>query len=312
LIDLFFDMNRTTSGSVSSAAVQQRLFASSSSARAASSLWAHLDVAPLDSNHATNAAFEAVRTPHTHPTHTTAHAHACAAHTDRAIKHNTTRHDTQDQSPLKVNLGRGVYKDDNGKNWVLPSVRMAEEKIFAEKAGHDYLPFKGWDVFCKRTSEFAFGETNPLLKDKRVATVQAISGTGARCMRGMPRIPFSTHACCVCAVCVCGVWECEECRSAEGGRRVFVAFPAAHAQGRVGVRGRPDLREPPAHLQAQRLRDQALPLLRPQHQRPRPQGLRRRSPGLRPHLSSAQAEAPPTFLSDWWNGMCACLAFLLL
>ncbi|ELR25647.1 glutamicoxaloacetic transaminase, mitochondrial, putative [Acanthamoeba castellanii str. Neff] len=134
---------RTTSGSVSSAAVQQRLFASSSSARAASSLWAHLDVAPLDSNHATNAAFEA------------------------------------DQSPLKVNLGRGVYKDDNGKNWVLPSVRMAEEKIFAEKAGHDYLPFKGWDVFCKRTSEFAFGETNPLLKDKRVATVQAISGTGA-------------------------------------------------------------------------------------------------------------------------------------
>ncbi len=83
-----------------------------------------------------------------------------------------------------MNLGRGVYKDDNGKNWVLPSVRMAEEKIFAEKAGHDYLPFKGWDVFCKRTSEFAFGETNPLLKDKRVATVQAISGTGARCTRG--------------------------------------------------------------------------------------------------------------------------------
>ncbi len=75
-------------------------------------------------------------------------------------------------------MGRGVYKDDNGKNWVLPSVRMAEEKIFADKVGHDYLPFKGWDVFCKRTSEFAFGESNPLLKDKRVATVQAISGTG--------------------------------------------------------------------------------------------------------------------------------------
>jgi len=69
---------------------------------------------------------------------------------------------------LKVNLGRGVYKDDNGKNWVLPSVRLAEKKIFEDKQQHDYLPFKGWETFVKRTSEFAFGADSPLLRDKKV------------------------------------------------------------------------------------------------------------------------------------------------
>lgn len=69
---------------------------------------------------------------------------------------------------MKVNLGRGVYKDDNGKNWVLPSVRLAEKKMFEEKQQHDYLPFKGYDQFVKRTSEFAFGSDSSLLRDKRV------------------------------------------------------------------------------------------------------------------------------------------------
>jgi len=72
-----------------------------------------------------------------------------------------------------------VYKDDQGKNWVLPSVRMAEKKIYEEKGGHDYLPFKGWDVFTKSSAAFAFGPDSPLIKEKKVATVQAISGTGA-------------------------------------------------------------------------------------------------------------------------------------
>jgi len=137
-------LSRTHPLLVTQATTTARLSSSPSpSSSFSSSLWAHLDVAPLDSNHATNAAYEA------------------------------------DTSPQKVNLGRGVYKDDNGKNWLLPSVRMAEEKIFSEKIGHDYLPFKGWDTFCKRTAEFAFGGQSSLLKENRVATVQTISGTGA-------------------------------------------------------------------------------------------------------------------------------------
>jgi aspartate aminotransferase len=102
-----------------------------------------LQEAPLDGNHATAHAFEV------------------------------------DPSPLKVNLGRGVYKDDKGKSWVLPSVKQAEAKIAASGGDHEYLPFSGLKDFTRLTSEFAFGEDSPLLKEKRVATVQAISGTGA-------------------------------------------------------------------------------------------------------------------------------------
>jgi len=36
-----------------------------------------------------------------------------------------------DQGKIKVNLGPGTYRDDNNKPWILPSVRKAEEKIFA-------------------------------------------------------------------------------------------------------------------------------------------------------------------------------------
>jgi len=106
-------------------------------------LWGHLEAAPLDGNHATNHAFE------------------------------------QDTSPLKVNLGRGVYKDDKGKNFLLPSVMKAEQAMAHTLTSHDYLPFSGLKQFTKATAAFAFGKDSPLIKGSRVATVQTISGTGA-------------------------------------------------------------------------------------------------------------------------------------
>jgi aspartate/tyrosine/aromatic aminotransferase len=48
---------------------------------------------------------------------------------------------------------------------------MAEEVIFKNKSGHEYLPFKGLADFTKRTAEFAFGANNQHLKDNRVRTL---------------------------------------------------------------------------------------------------------------------------------------------
>jgi aspartate aminotransferase len=84
-----------------------------------------------------------------------------------------------DPSPLKINLGRGVYKDDRGKSWTLPAVRMAEEEIAKKDHGHEYLPFSGWPTFVQETTRFAWGDGCPLVAEGRVATVQTISGTGA-------------------------------------------------------------------------------------------------------------------------------------
>lgn len=85
----------------------------------------------------------------------------------------------KDSSPNKVLLGEGVYRDDNGKPFVLPSVREAERVVYEAKFDHEYAPVPGVASFIKATQNFAFGEDSPVLKDNSVATVQSISGTGA-------------------------------------------------------------------------------------------------------------------------------------
>lgn len=85
----------------------------------------------------------------------------------------------RDQNPNKINLGVGAYRDDNGKPFVLPSVRKAEENIYKKKMDHEYAPISGSAEFCKLAIGLALGADNPRLKSGANATVQSISGTGA-------------------------------------------------------------------------------------------------------------------------------------
>ena len=84
-----------------------------------------------------------------------------------------------DPNPKKVNLGVGAYRCDNGKPWVLPSVRAAEAALLDKKLNHEYLPIVGHADFVKCAMELAYGKESQLLEDKRIAAVQALSGTGA-------------------------------------------------------------------------------------------------------------------------------------
>lgn len=85
----------------------------------------------------------------------------------------------RDQNPNKINLGVGAYRDDNGKPFVLPSVRKAEENIYNKKMDHEYAPISGSAEFCKLAIGLALGADNARLKSGANATVQSISGTGA-------------------------------------------------------------------------------------------------------------------------------------
>ncbi|KAL4965672.1 pyridoxal phosphate-dependent transferase [Aspergillus stella-maris] len=88
-----------------------------------------------------------------------------------------------DPSPVKVNLGQGTYRDNNGQPWVLPSVQKAR-KILEEKGLlHEYLPILGLKGLRDRTSELVFGEGYGSVKDK-LATSQAVSGTGSLHLAG--------------------------------------------------------------------------------------------------------------------------------
>ncbi|GJM98216.1 hypothetical protein PR202_ga15205 [Eleusine coracana subsp. coracana] len=80
-----------------------------------------------------------------------------------------------DPSPDKVN---GAYRDDNGRPVVLECVREAERRI-AGNANMEYLPMGGSMKMIEESLKLAYGEDSEFLKDKRIAAVQALSGTGA-------------------------------------------------------------------------------------------------------------------------------------
>lgn len=84
-----------------------------------------------------------------------------------------------DPNPNKINLGVGVYYDDNGKVPLLKCVQEAEKWITAQGSPHTYLPIDGLSLYDNAVKKLVFGENNTVLSENRVATVQAIGGTGA-------------------------------------------------------------------------------------------------------------------------------------
>ena len=104
-----------------------------------------------------------------------------------------------DNHPRKVSLGAGVYRDEGGQPWVLPSVRevsclkhphgphclpsfqsdaVKAKRILHEnsKLDHEYLPIQGNESFVSLARELALGEAG---SKENVVSVQSISGTGA-------------------------------------------------------------------------------------------------------------------------------------
>jgi len=84
-----------------------------------------------------------------------------------------------DTNPAKINLGVGVYYDDNGKVPLLQCVQQAEAKLIAQPTPRTYLPIEGLGAYDKAVQELVFGADSAVIQEKRAVTVQAIGGTGA-------------------------------------------------------------------------------------------------------------------------------------
>ena len=83
-----------------------------------------------------------------------------------------------DQNPNKVNLGVGVYYDDNGKVPLLACVKSAEEQLLALGTPKAYLPIDGIAAYDRAVQELLLGRDSEIIRDKRAVTVQALGGTG--------------------------------------------------------------------------------------------------------------------------------------
>jgi aromatic-amino-acid transaminase len=84
-----------------------------------------------------------------------------------------------DKNPNKINLGVGVYYDDNGKVPLLDCVRKAEALLMEKAAPRTYLPIDGLAAYDKAVQELVFGADSAVIQEKRAITAQAIGGTGA-------------------------------------------------------------------------------------------------------------------------------------
>jgi len=84
----------------------------------------------------------------------------------------------KDTNPKKVNLGVGVYYDDNGRVPVLECVKRAEAERLKAAPPFSYLPIDGLAAYDRAVQELVFGKDSRLIKEKRVVTVQALGGTG--------------------------------------------------------------------------------------------------------------------------------------
>jgi aromatic-amino-acid transaminase len=83
-----------------------------------------------------------------------------------------------DKNPNKVNLGVGVYYDDNGKVPLLECVRRAETQLAEKSAPRSYLPIDGLPAYDRAVQALVFGTDSAAAKENRVVTVQALGGTG--------------------------------------------------------------------------------------------------------------------------------------
>ena len=83
-----------------------------------------------------------------------------------------------DPNPAKVNLGVGVYYDDQGKLPLLACVQAAEQAMMATPTARGYLPIDGIAAYDAGVKALVFGADSEPVQSGRVATVQAIGGTG--------------------------------------------------------------------------------------------------------------------------------------
>lgn len=84
-----------------------------------------------------------------------------------------------DPNPEKVNLGVGVYTDEDGKIPVLHCVATVQKELLNTPKPSGYLPIDGLPAYNQAVKHLIFGAESDLVQSGRLITVQGIGGTGA-------------------------------------------------------------------------------------------------------------------------------------
>src|SRR5690606_708402 len=84
-----------------------------------------------------------------------------------------------DSRATKVNLGVGIYYDEDGRIPVLQAVQRVERQLAEASKPRGYLPIDGMPDYTRATRELLFGAASPLVVSGRASTTQTVGGSGA-------------------------------------------------------------------------------------------------------------------------------------
>jgi len=84
-----------------------------------------------------------------------------------------------DPSPTKIDLGIGVYRDEQGNTPILDSVKKAEQILDSTETTKSYLGPPGVAGFNSAMTRLIFGADSAVVNEDRVRTIQTPGGTAA-------------------------------------------------------------------------------------------------------------------------------------
>jgi len=83
-----------------------------------------------------------------------------------------------DPRPAKVNLGVGVYYNDQGRIPLLECVRAAEREQLQASTARGYLPIEGPAAYAAQVQRLLLGADSEAIASGRCVTAEALGGTG--------------------------------------------------------------------------------------------------------------------------------------
>lgn len=84
-----------------------------------------------------------------------------------------------DTNPNKIDLGVGVYKDEQGNTPIVGAVAQAQARLLESETSKTYITPQGVQGYIDGMLELLLGKGNPAVLANRVAAVQAPGGCGA-------------------------------------------------------------------------------------------------------------------------------------
>ncbi|MEP2617149.1 MAG: amino acid aminotransferase [Marinomonas sp.] len=85
----------------------------------------------------------------------------------------------KDTNPKKINLGVGVYKDEQGNTPILQAVKQAEERLLTQEKTKSYLSIEGAPAYRSAVQQLLFGNDHKIITKQLAQTAHTPGGTGA-------------------------------------------------------------------------------------------------------------------------------------